>query len=113
MAREINSNSWVGPCAVYKYAVSKFKARKETEGLTRREIHEWHRNNPPVYVRDAEALWTDLHPTKELNSDGNRIDNIDMVATYSLPDWAMAKAFIANRGTRAGVRKLSNSWNYK
>ena len=113
MAREISSNSWIGPCAVYKYAVSKFKARKETKGLTRREIHEWHRNNPPVYVRDAEALWTDLHPTKELNSDGNRIDNIDMVATYSLPTWVLAKAFTVNRGTRAGVRKQSNSWNNK
>ena len=111
MARE--SNSWVGPDAVYKYAVTRLKARKETEGLSRRETQEWHRNNPPVYVTDAKALWTDLHPTKELNSDGNRIDNIDMVATYDLPAWVLAKAISRSRGARFGVRKQFNSWNHK
>lgn len=112
MAREINSNSWVGPCAEYKYAVSKARARKETKGLTRRETQEWHRNNPPVYVRDAEALWTDLHPTSE--RDGRfRIDNLNIGATYKLPAWVLRKAFALNRGIRAGVRKHSNSWNYR
>ena len=110
MARE--SNSWVGPDAVYKYAVTRLKARKETEGLSRRETQEWHRNNPPVYVTDAKALWTDLHPTSE--RDGRfRIDNLDMGVTYKLPQWVLNKAYALNRGIRAGVRKHSNSWNYR
>jgi len=119
MAREYTSNSFVGDTGVYKYATSKKQLEKITEGFTRRQLHAYHRKNPPRYVSEATLLWintkgyscktflntrnTNMHLVDGELTDINYLESF--YNRYNVPKWAVSNAAYWAWGLRTGVKK--------
>ena len=105
-----------------KVAVTVSRVQKETEGMTRREIQAWHRRHPPVYVKDAEALWSNIgtENTKRVggtsrclsrklvryvDDEYEDLNYLDSFCTYRVSNRMYFGAYRMNRGIVSGNRK--------
>jgi hypothetical protein len=103
-------------------ATTVVRSQKETKGMTRREIQAWHRKHPPVYVKDAEALWKNLGTENTSRMGGTSrslsrklvryVDNeyedlnyLESFCTYRLSNKIYYGAANINRGIVSGNRK--------
>tara|TARA_A100001011_G_scaffold42831_1_gene40377 strand:- start:1171 stop:1455 length:285 start_codon:yes stop_codon:yes gene_type:complete len=86
---------------------SKVKENRKKWG-TRREEHEWYRNNLPMYVNECVYLWEGNKGEKQMQTaTWNRFQamaaNVDK---YVYPSWAVSEALTKSIGWKSGNRKI-------